>query len=84
MNETYLMIIILLAGIIELSEFLKENNRMKKKISLIVSSCYFGEFIFYYIVRDDLVSSIGCVFWGCVLVVCLIFRFFSRKKNYSD
>lgn len=84
MNETYLMIIIILAGIIELSEFFKENNRMKKKISLIVSGCYFGEFISYYIVRDYLVSSIGCVFFGCVLVICLIFRFRSRKKNNTD
>ncbi len=84
MNETYLMIMIILAGIIELGKFLRENNRMKKKISLIVSSCYFGEFISYYIVRDYLVSSIGCAFFGCVLIVCLIFRFFSRKKNYTD
>ncbi len=84
MNETYLMIMIILAGIIELGKFLRENNRMKKKISLIVSSCYFGEFISYYIVRDYLVSSIGCFFFGCVLIVCLIFRFFSRKKNYTD
>lgn len=81
MNETYLMIVIIIAGIIELSAFLKENNRMKKINLLIVSGCYFAECIFYYIVKDDLVSSVGCILAGCVLVICLFFRFFFRKKN---
>lgn len=81
MNDLYLTIIIIFAGIIELSTFVKEKNNRNRILSLIIFSCYFGEFIFYNIVKNSLISSLGCVLFGSALIICIMVRFLVRKKN---
>lgn len=79
MNDLYLSIVIIVAGIIELSNFLKETNDRNRVLSFVISSCYIGEFIFYNIVSNSWVSSLGCGLFGSVLIICIIVRFLIKK-----
>lgn len=84
MNDLYLTIVIIVAGIIELSTFVKEKKIEYKIFSFIISSSYFGEVIFYNIVKNSLISSLGCGFFGTILIICIIVRFLVKKKDKRE
>ncbi len=81
MNDLYLTIIIIVAGIIELSTFVKEKKGRNRIFSFIIISGYFGEFIFYNIVKNSLISSLGCGIFGSILIICIIVRLLVEKKD---
>lgn len=83
-NERLLLFFIFAGGLIELNEFFKnkenDESRIQNRCTLIISSCFFLEGIFFIIPIDNSLIGILCTVVGVTMFACIAVRYKIRKR----